>query len=89
MRESSLFHALAWCMMMDLRPKTRSHALLHGAGMLYLSQDPNSWSREKCSKKPMSALSWPPKLTFTLMSLCQVRLIILHGFPPEFLLNPL
>lgn len=68
MSETSFFHAMAWCMMMDLRPKTGSHALKHGAGTLYLSQDPNFRPREKCSKKLVSALSWPPKLTFTPMS---------------------
>lgn len=63
MSEADLFHALVWYMGKNLEPMTVSRTLFHDARTLPVStkhsQNPNSSLREKCSKIPVSALSWP------------------------------
>lgn len=61
--EAGLFHALARGFEKNIGLKTISHTKLHGARTPPVStnhsQGPNSWPREKCTKRRMSALSWP------------------------------
>lgn len=61
--EAGLFHVLAWCMEKNMGLKTISHTKPHGARTLPVStnhsQGPNSWPREKCTKRLMSALFLP------------------------------
>lgn len=63
MSEADLFHALVWYMEKNLGLITVSRILFHDARTLPVStkhsQNLNSSLREKCSKKPVSALSWP------------------------------